>query len=172
MTDTTPAAVERANGAYVHHSDYAALSAQLAEEIRVSNLRGNHIEFELLPQMAALSAQLEAANAQADRARDDALAEAIAACDEMRTEFLSPQYATNQPLSSHSERFACSSCATSIQALRTQPPASVETVTVQQAASEALMVEQIDVVADACRQFKLSEPHFRAALRAIAGEKP
>ena len=29
MTDTTPAAVERANGAYVHHSDYAALSAQL-----------------------------------------------------------------------------------------------------------------------------------------------
>jgi len=29
LADTTTAAVERANGAYVHHSDYAALSAQL-----------------------------------------------------------------------------------------------------------------------------------------------
>ena len=38
-------------------------------------------------------------------------------------------------------------------------------------AQEALMVEQIDAVSAACRTFKLSEPSFRAALRAIAGDK-
>ena len=42
-------------------------------------------------------------------------------------------------------------------------------VTVQQAAKGALMVDHIDIVTDACRTFKLSEPHFRAALRTIAG---
>lgn len=36
-------------------------------------------------------------------------------------------------------------------------------------ARDALMIEHVDLVADACRKFKLSEPHFRAALRAIAG---
>ena len=77
MTDTTPAAVDKytsmqvmqsfpAYAAWVKFTDYAALSAQLeaaqtqlAEEIRVSNLRGNHIEFELLPQMADLEMLLK-----------------------------------------------------------------------------------------------------------------
>jgi hypothetical protein len=89
--DTTPAAVERLSpyavdggcdaygqmeqddiGDYVTYEDYAALSAQLTEEIRVSNLRGNHIEFELLPQMADLTAQLETANQRAETAEVEA----------------------------------------------------------------------------------------------------
>lgn len=41
-------------------------------------------------------------------------------------------------------------------------------VTVAEAAKGALMVEKIDDVSDICKQFKLSEPHFRAALRALS----
>jgi hypothetical protein len=81
MTDTTPAAVDKytsmqvmqsfpAYAAWVRHSDYAALSSQLeaakeqlAEEIRVSTLRGNHIEFDLLPQMADLEMLSKTAHA-------------------------------------------------------------------------------------------------------------
>jgi len=77
MSDTTPSAVDKytsmqvmqsfpAYALWVKFTDYAALSAQLeaaqtqlAEEIRVSNLRGNHIECELLPQMADLEMLLK-----------------------------------------------------------------------------------------------------------------
>ena len=39
------------------------------------------------------------------------------ACEQQRDEFLSPEYATNQPLSSFNERFACDQCATAIRSL-------------------------------------------------------
>lgn len=75
MTDTTPAAVSdaftciRCTFDGNHHdcqaieAHIAALSSQLAVEIQVSNMRGNHIEFELLPQMADLQAELATARA-------------------------------------------------------------------------------------------------------------
>lgn len=40
------------------------------------------------------------------------------ACEEQALQFLSPEYATGQPLSSITERFACSQCASAIRALR------------------------------------------------------
>lgn len=45
---------------------------------------------------------------------------AIAALEEQQRTFLSPEYATGQPLSSMMERFACDRC---IEALRTLPAA-------------------------------------------------
>ena len=48
------------------------------------------------------------------------LEKAAKECDEQAQDFLSPQYATHQPLSSLGERFACSQCATRILAL-TEP---------------------------------------------------
>ena len=38
-------------------------------------------------------------------------------CERKAQEFLSPQYAVGQPLSSFQERFACGECATAIRAL-------------------------------------------------------
>ncbi|HVA92152.1 MAG TPA: hypothetical protein VNL71_20190 [Chloroflexota bacterium] len=46
---------------------------------------------------------------------------AIALCEEQRTIFLSPEYATGQPLSSLQERFACSRCVEAIAALKPEP---------------------------------------------------
>ena len=43
-----------------------ALAARLAEEILISNKRGNHIEFELLPQMADMQARLAEVEAALD----------------------------------------------------------------------------------------------------------
>lgn len=53
----------------------------------------------------------------AAQARREALREAVKACEEQRESFLSPDYAVNQPLSSFSERFACSQCADAILSL-------------------------------------------------------
>ena len=50
----------------------------------------------------------------------------------------------------------------------TSEPQTARAVTVREA-KEALMVESIDSVPRSCKLFGLSEPHFRAALRAIAG---
>ena len=46
------------------------------------------------------------------------LEEAAKACEDQRTAFLSPQYATGQPVSSISERFACTECANAIRNLK------------------------------------------------------
>lgn len=43
--------------------------------------------------------------------------EAAAVCKQQQTAFLSPEYATNQPLSSFNERFACGECEREILAL-------------------------------------------------------
>ncbi|KQM18415.1 hypothetical protein [Novosphingobium sp. Leaf2] len=60
------------------------------------------------------------------RHRLAALEDAARACEQQARDFLSPQYATGQPASSISERFACSECATAIRALKSPPPASSE----------------------------------------------
>ena len=57
------------------------------------------------------------ATALAD-ARERALGEAVAACREQQQVFLSPEYATGQPLASFQERFACGRCLQEIEALR------------------------------------------------------
>lgn len=38
-------------------------------------------------------------------------------CEKRREDFLSPEYATGQPLSSFSERFACNECASAVRQL-------------------------------------------------------
>ena len=45
------------------------------------------------------------------------LEEAARVCEQKRDDFLSPEYATNQPLSSITERFACTECANAIRNL-------------------------------------------------------
>lgn len=45
-----------------------------------------------------------------------ALERAALICEEQARDFLSPQYATGQPLSSFNERFACDECARAIRA--------------------------------------------------------
>jgi hypothetical protein len=76
-------------GAYVRHRDYDALSARLDEEIEISNKRGNHIEFDLLPQMADLSARV--AELEAERRfildeRDQTFALMLARADPLNVE--------------------------------------------------------------------------------------
>lgn len=39
-------------------------------------------------------------------------------CEQQRQDFLSPEYATGQPLSSFQERFACGQCAEAIRTLK------------------------------------------------------
>lgn len=117
------------------------------------------------------------------QARDDALAEAMAACEAQKVHFLSPEYATHQPLSSHSERFACGVCTAAIQALRTRPTHSVKPVTVQEAAkvlhlalTEASPLDNLIQTAMDRAAFTDGKSewvfNFRAALRAIAEAKP
>jgi hypothetical protein len=60
---------------------------------------------------AAISPHIRATAAQARRA---ALEEAHAACKQQQIDFLDPQYATHQPLSSFQERFACGECINAI----------------------------------------------------------
>ena len=49
---------------------------------------------------------------------DAALDEAKGACDEMKRVYLSDEYAVHQPLSSITERAACSACQNAITALQ------------------------------------------------------
>lgn len=55
-----------------------------------------------------------------------AFEEAAQVCEQQSREFLSPQYAVGQPLSSFAERFACGECAKAIRARLTpaEPPIS------------------------------------------------
>ncbi len=65
---------------------------------------------------------LEVAIAEALRdARNDALEEAAKVAETCRDEFLSPQYATPQPIGSVAERFACSKVAEAIRSLIKEP---------------------------------------------------
>jgi hypothetical protein len=50
--------------------------------------------------------------------RNQALEDAAKACEAQSNTFLSPEYATGQPLSSFNERFACKTCAAAIRALK------------------------------------------------------
>ena len=63
----------------------------------------------------------EAAKAALAAALPMILEKAAKECDEQAQDFLSPQYATHQPLSSLEERFACRQCATRIRALASNP---------------------------------------------------
>lgn len=45
---------------------------------------------------------------------DEATERAARVCEEQASAFLSPEYASGQPMSSLAERFACSECATAI----------------------------------------------------------
>ena len=49
----------------------AALSTQLADEQRIATERGNHIEFELMPQMAGLTMQIAERDAELARVTAD-----------------------------------------------------------------------------------------------------
>lgn len=49
-----------------------------------------------------------------DDYRDAILEEAARACEEQEKDFMSPEYAAGQPLSSLMERFACRECARAI----------------------------------------------------------
>lgn len=54
-------------------------------------------------------------------ASNDALEEAAKVAETCRDEFLSPQYATPQPIGSVAERFACSKVAEAIRSLIKEP---------------------------------------------------
>lgn len=72
------------------------LEARLAEEIKISNERGNHIEFVLLPQMSDLSARLTAMTAERDaaipRAYTMALEEAANIADAVMKKYAKETY--------------------------------------------------------------------------------
>jgi hypothetical protein len=55
--------------------------------------------------------------AERQRAAEEMRGLAVDACKEEERAFLSPQYATSQPLSSMMERFACGRCAEAIAAI-------------------------------------------------------
>lgn len=61
-----------------------------------------------------------------EAARREALEEAARACLEEQASYLSPEYATGQPLSSLMERLACSRCATAIRALIEKEPTNAQ----------------------------------------------
>lgn len=68
-----------------------------------------------------LDEKLEAKHAEIDAARLEGirlgLEAAVTACLDRREVFLSPEYATDQPLSSLQERFACDRCVEGIRAI-------------------------------------------------------
>ena len=53
--------------------------------------------------------------------RENAIKECAAVCDQQSEDFRSPQYATNQPLGSFLERFACDECKDAILSLLKAP---------------------------------------------------
>lgn len=59
------------------------------------------------------------------RHRIATIEECAKACEQQAKDFLSPEYATGQPLSSFSERFACGQCAEAICSLAPPPPPAV-----------------------------------------------
>ena len=72
-------------------------------------------QFDLL--LLLLNEQAVAARLTAER---DALERAAVIADEVSAGFLSPDYAAGQPLSSLTERMACSMCAAAIRAAKEQ----------------------------------------------------
>jgi hypothetical protein len=73
---------------------------------------GERAEVEVI--ISALRASLTTPPA---RSYADAIEDAAKACEDQQQAFLSPQYATGQPLSSFHERFACGQCAAAIRLL-------------------------------------------------------
>jgi len=81
---------------------------QKAAEQVEQDLRGHSLPMWIAGIIArALLAEREAAT-KAERER------CANVCEEQKQGFLSPQYASNQPLGSMLERFACDECATAI----------------------------------------------------------
>lgn len=97
------------NGTYVHYV-MCACKARAAEFV-------GGFEATIKQAIAAWN------NRPAEHAAHNAAIEAAAAeCRKQQQDFLSPQYAVGQPISSFSERFACSECAAAILALRKEQP--------------------------------------------------
>jgi hypothetical protein len=96
--NTSPEAVERFD---INWRDYR----------KDIDANGDYVTYE---DYAALSAKLTTAHATG---KAEGLRAAADACEAQKAHFLSPEYATRQPLSSHSERFACGVCAAAILAL-------------------------------------------------------
>jgi len=67
--------------------------------------------------IAPRDAEIASLRAQLDEARRKAIEECMAVVIEMREGFLSPEYATGQPLSSMNERIACSMILNNLTAL-------------------------------------------------------
>ena len=101
------------DGDYVYYTDYAALSAQL-EASQNEDVVCGELYREAVRQCDKLRHQHSVAHA---KGKAEGLREAAGVCEAQKVSFLSPEYATHQPLSSYSERFACGVCAAAILAL-------------------------------------------------------
>jgi len=177
------------DGDYVTHEDYAALSAQLeAANARAYSLAYAIAGGEDVPGFLdsvntdELCKILKSQRAWAQDAefsaraegKAEGLQEAADACEAQKVSFLSPEYATHQPLSSYSERFACGVCAAAILALiPADTPAAKVTLGFlrpiwkdHSGEWHGPKVERWSIPEDQMVTF------FNAALRAIAGEKP
>lgn len=94
---------------------------------------------------------------------------AVDACKQVGRDFLSPEYATGQPISSFAERFACAQCAAAIHALHL--PADPVRDAIVEALRDAIpILEQLDTPHHLDREFP-ALAKARAAL-ALAGEAP
>ena len=83
--------------------------------------------------MAEAAAQLEAANARASRARDDALVEAADIASKAMRKYAISAFQNDEGRMQNAARTYCADeIRVEIQVLRTQPSASVEPVTVQE----------------------------------------
>ncbi len=73
-------------------------------------------------QLVERDQEIETLRAECRAARNAALEEAMAACQKQQEDFLSPEYATGQPISSVWERAACGACIQEIRALKEPTP--------------------------------------------------
>ena len=98
----------------VSQVDREAAAAVLGGAAPDGLLDGRQDSLSLVQAFACHRAASEAHTLHVAEAVRDAAAEA---CREQQRDFLSPEYATGQPLSSFNERFACGECSKAIRAL-------------------------------------------------------
>lgn len=162
-------------GDFVRYSDYAALSAQLEEwKEAAQRHHPNPADYRYWEgRYRDEKSQLEAANA---RARDDALVEVA---EEMYQRFYPKNDKSDWTDYARTHAAVATEARYAIQALRTKPTpkASVEPVTVQQAFDYILSLKITPVAAPLAgvnngKGMLMAKQAVRAALRAIAGEKP
>lgn len=97
---------------YISDSEYA--TAEQRWDVARYDARAAIVA--LLPDLLTT---LKARDAEIEGLRAAVIEECAKVCEEQAADFLSPEYATGQPLSSAGERVACGICAEAIRALRT-----------------------------------------------------